>query len=397
MLYYLFEYLENQYQIPGASLFNYISFRTAAAVITSLLISTIFGSKIIDFLRRKQIGESIRDLGLDGQNEKQGTPTMGGIIILCSTLIPVLLFARLDNIYIILLIITLVWMGVIGFVDDYIKLFKKDKDGLRGIYKIVGQVLLGVIIGATLFFHSDVTIKEQGPFTEQIRSIDKLTEYKSTETTIPFVKDNVFNYSDLITWIHPSLESYTWIVFIFFVVLIIAAVSNGANLTDGLDGLAAGSSAIIVLTLGVFSWVSGNIIFSEYLNIMYIPRVGEITIFIGAFVGALVGFLWYNTYPAQVFMGDVGSLSLGAALGTVAVIIRHEYVLLIMGGLFVIEALSVMVQVISFKLTGKRVFKMAPLHHHYELKGWPEPRVIVRFWIITFMLVLLGLAMLRLR
>lgn len=294
MLYYLFEYLENQYQIPGASLFNYISFRTAAAVITSLLISTIFGSKIIDFLRRKQIGESIRDLGLDGQNEKQGTPTMGGIIILCSTLIPVLLFARLDNIYIILLIITLLWMGVIGFIDDYIKLFKRDKDGLRGIYKIVGQVLLGVIVGATLFFHSDVTIKEQGPFTEQIQSIDKLTEYKSTKTTIPFVKDNVFNYSDLITWIHPSLESYTWIVFIFFVVLIIAAVSNGANLTDGLDGLAAGSSAIIVLTLGVFSWVSGNIIFSEYLNIMYIPRVGEITIFIGALVGALVGFLWYN-------------------------------------------------------------------------------------------------------
>ena len=403
MLYYLFEYLENQYQIPGASLFNYISFRTAAAVITSLLISTIFGSKIIDFLRRKQIGESIRDLGLDGQNEKQGTPTMGGIIILCSTLIPVLLFARLDNIYIILLIITLVWMGVIGFVDDYIKLFKKDKDGLRGIYKIVGQILLGVIIGATLFFHSDVTIKEQGPFTEQIQSIDKLTEYKSTETTIPFVKDNVFNYSDLITWIHPSLESYTWIVFIFFVVLIIAAVSNGANLTDGLDGLAAGSSAIIVLTLGVFSWVSGNIIFSEYLNIMYIPRVGEITIFIGAFVGALVGFLWYNTYPAQVFMGDTGSLTIGGIIAVISIAVRKEWLIPLICGIFLIENLSVIIQVAYFKYTrkklgvGKRIFLMSPLHHHFQKKGYHESKIVTRFWIVGILLAILSIITLKIR
>ena len=403
MLYYLFEYLENQYQIPGASLFNYISFRTAAAVITSLLISTIFGSKIIDFLRRKQIGESIRDLGLDGQNEKQGTPTMGGIIILCSTLIPVLLFARLDNIYIILLIITLLWMGVIGFIDDYIKLFKKDKDGLRGIYKIVGQVLLGVIIGATLFFHSDVTIKEQGPFTEQIQSIDKLTEYKSTETTIPFVKDNVFNYSDLITWIHPSLESYTWIVFIFFVVLIIAAVSNGANLTDGLDGLAAGSSAIIVLTLGVFSWVSGNIIFSEYLNIMYIPRVGEITIFIGALVGALVGFLWYNTYPAQVFMGDTGSLTIGGIIAVISIAVRKEWLIPLICGIFLIENLSVIIQVAYFKYTrkklgvGKRIFLMSPLHHHFQKKGYHESKIVTRFWIVGILLAILSIITLKIR
>ena len=403
MLYYLFEYLENQYQIPGASLFNYISFRTAAAVITSLLISTIFGSKIIDFLRRKQIGESIRDLGLDGQNEKQGTPTMGGIIILCSTLIPVLLFARLDNIYIILLIITLVWMGVIGFIDDYIKLFKKDKDGLRGIYKIVGQVLLGVIVGATLFFHSDVTIKEQGPFTEQIQSIDKLTEYKSTETTIPFVKDNVFNYSDLITWIDPSLESYTWIVFIFFVVLIIAAVSNGANLTDGLDGLAAGSSAIIVLTLGVFSWVSGNIIFSEYLNIMYIPRVGEITIFIGAFVGALVGFLWYNTYPAQVFMGDTGSLTIGGIIAVISIAVRKEWLIPLICGIFLIENLSVIIQVTYFKYTrkkfgvGKRIFLMSPLHHHFQKKGYHESKIVTRFWIVGILLAILSIITLKIR
>ena len=324
MLYYFFEFLENQYQIPGASLFTYISFRAAAAIITSLLISTIFGKRIIDYLRKKQIGESIRDLGLDGQIEKTGTPTMGGLIIIISTIIPVLLFANLKNIYIILLIVTLVWMGIIGFVDDYIKLYKRDKDGLRGKYKIIGQIILGLFVGFTLFFHPEVTVKDQSPFGIELQSADNLTEYKSTETTIPFVKDNVFNYSDLITWIDPTLESYTWIVFIFFVVLIIAAVSNGANLTDGLDGLAAGSSAIIILTLGVFTWVSGNIIFSDYLNIMYIPRVGEITIFIGAFVGALVGFLWYNTYPAQVFMGDTGSLTIGGIIAVISIAVRKE-------------------------------------------------------------------------
>ena len=403
MLYYLFEYLENQYQIPGASLFTYISFRAAAAVITSLLISTIFGRKIINFLRTKQIGESIRDLGLSGQNEKQGTPTMGGLIILLSTLIPVLLFAKLDNIYIILLIITLLWMGVIGFIDDYIKLSKNNKTGLRGAYKIIGQVILGVVVGATLFFHPEVTVKDQGPFTDQIQAIDNLSEYKSTETTIPFVKDNVFNYSDLITWIDPSLQSYTWIVFIFFVVLIIAAVSNGANLTDGLDGLAAGSSAIIVLTLGVFSWVSGNIIFSDYLNIMYIPRVGEITIFIGAFVGALVGFLWYNTYPAQIFMGDTGSLTIGGIIAVISIAVRKEWLIPLICGIFLIENLSVILQVFYFKYTrkkygvGKRIFLMSPLHHHFQKKGYHESKIVTRFWIVGIVLAILSIITLKIR
>ena len=403
MLYYLFEYLENQYQIPGASLFTYISFRAAAAVITSLLISTIFGRKIINFLRTKQIGESIRDLGLSGQNEKQGTPTMGGLIILLSTLIPVLLFAKLDNIYIILLIITLLWMGVIGFIDDYIKLSKNNKTGLRGAYKIIGQVILGVVVGATLFFHPEVTVKDQGPFTDQIQAIDNLSEYKSTETTIPFVKDNVFNYSDLITWIDPSLQSYTWIVFIFFVVLIIAAVSNGANLTDGLDGLAAGSSAIIVLTLGVSSWVSGNIIFSDYLNIMYIPRVGEITIFIGAFVGALVGFLWYNTYPAQVFMGDTGSLTIGGIIAVISIAVRKEWLIPLICGIFLIENLSVILQVFYFKYTrkkygvGKRIFLMSPLHHHFQKKGYHESKIVTRFWIVGIVLAILSIITLKIR
>jgi phospho-N-acetylmuramoyl-pentapeptide-transferase len=403
MLYYLFEYLENQYQIPGASLFTYISFRAAAAVITSLLISTIFGRKIINFLRTKQIGESIRDLGLSGQNEKQGTPTMGGLIILLSTLIPVLLFAKLDNIYIILLIITLLWMGVIGFIDDYIKLSKNNKTGLRGAYKIIGQVILGVVVGATLFFHPEVTVKDQGPFKDQIQAIDNLSEYKSTETTIPFVKDNVFNYSDLITWIDPSLQSYTWIVFIFFVVLIIAAVSNGANLTDGLDGLAAGSSAIIVLTLGVFSWVSGNIIFSDYLNIMYIPRVGEITIFIGAFVGALVGFLWYNTYPAQVFMGDTGSLTIGGIIAVISIAVRKEWLIPLICGIFLIENLSVILQVFYFKYTrkkygvGKRIFLMSPLHHHFQKKGYHESKIVTRFWIVGIVLAILSIITLKIR
>ena len=403
MLYYLFEYLENQYQIPGASLFTYISFRAAAAVITSLLISTIFGRKIINFLKTKQIGESISDLGLSGQNEKQGTPTMGGLIILLSTLIPVLLFAKLDNIYIILLIITLLWMGVIGFIDDYIKLSKNNKTGLRGAYKIIGQVILGIVVGATLFFHPEVTVKDQGPFIDQIQAIDNLSEYKSTETTIPFVKDNVFNYSDLITWIDPSLQSYTWIVFIFFVVLIIAAVSNGANLTDGLDGLAAGSSAIIVLTLGVFSWVSGNIIFSDYLNIMYIPRVGEITIFIGAFVGALVGFLWYNTYPAQVFMGDTGSLTIGGIIAVISIAVRKEWLIPLICGIFLIENLSVILQVFYFKYTrkkygvGKRIFLMSPLHHHFQKKGYHESKIVTRFWIVGIVLAILSIITLKIR
>ena len=403
MLYYFFEFLENQYQIPGASLFTYISFRAAAAIITSLLISTIFGKRIIDFLRKKQIGESIRDLGLDGQIEKTGTPTMGGLIIIISTIIPVLLFANLKNIYIILLIVTLVWMGIIGFVDDYIKLYKKDKDGLRGKYKIIGQIILGLFVGFTLFFHPEVTVKEQSPFGIELQSADNLTEYKSTETTIPFVKDNVFNYSDLITWIDPGLESYTWIVFIFFVVLIIAAVSNGANLTDGLDGLAAGSSAIIILTLGVFTWVSGNIIFSDYLNIMYIPRVGEITIFIGAFVGALVGFLWYNTYPAQVFMGDTGSLTIGGIIAVISIAVRKEWLIPLICGIFLVENISVIMQVFYFKYTrkkygvGKRIFLMSPFHHHFQKKGYHESKIVTRFWIVGIALAILSIITLKIR
>ena len=403
MLYYFFEFLENQYQIPGASLFMYISFRAAAAIITSLLISTIFGKRIIDFLRKKQIGESIRDLGLDGQIEKTGTPTMGGLIIIISTIIPVLFFANLKNIYIILLIVTLVWMGIIGFVDDYIKLYKKDKDGLRGKYKIIGQIILGLFVGFTLFFHPEVTVKDQSPFGIELQSADNLTEYKSTETTIPFVKDNVFNYSDLITWIDPGLESYTWIVFIFFVVLIIAAVSNGANLTDGLDGLAAGSSAIIILTLGVFTWVSGNIIFSDYLNIMYIPRVGEITIFIGAFVGALVGFLWYNTYPAQVFMGDTGSLTIGGIIAVISIAVRKEWLIPLICGIFLVENISVIMQVFYFKYTrkkygvGKRIFLMSPLHHHFQKKGYHESKIVTRFWIVGIALAILSIITLKIR
>ena len=403
MLYYFFEFLENQYQIPGASLFTYISFRAAAAIITSLLISTIFGKRIIDFLRKKQIGESIRDLGLDGQIEKTGTPTMGGLIIIISTIIPVFLFANLKNIYIILLIVTLVWMGIIGFVDDYIKLYKKDKDGLRGKYKIIGQIILGLFVGFTLFFHPEVTVKDQSPFGVELQSADNLTEYKSTETTIPFVKDNVFNYSDLITWIDPGLESYTWIVFIFFVVLIIAAVSNGANLTDGLDGLAAGSSAIIILTLGVFTWVSGNIIFSDYLNIMYIPRVGEITIFIGAFVGALVGFLWYNTYPAQIFMGDTGSLTIGGIIAVISIAVRKEWLIPLICGIFLIENISVIIQVFYFKYTrkkfgvGKRIFLMSPLHHHFQKKGYHESKIVTRFWIVGIALAILSIITLKIR
>jgi len=403
MLYYFFEYLESQYQIPGASLFTYISFRAAAAIITSLLISTIFGKRIIDFLRKKQIGESIRDLGLDGQIEKTGTPTMGGLIIIVSTIIPVLLFANLKNIYIILLIVTLVWMGIIGFVDDYIKLYKKDKDGLRGKYKIIGQIILGLFVGFTLFFHPEVTVKEQSPLGIELHLVDNLTEYKSTETTIPFVKDNVFNYSDLITWIDPGLESYTWIVFIFFVVLIIAAVSNGANLTDGLDGLAAGSSAIIILTLGVFTWVSGNIIFSDYLNIMYIPRVGEITIFIGAFVGALVGFLWYNTYPAQVFMGDTGSLTIGGIIAVISIAVRKEWLIPLICGIFLVENISVIMQVFYFKFTrkkygvGKRIFLMSPLHHHFQKKGYHESKIVTRFWIVGIFLAILSIITLKIR
>ena len=408
MLYYLFEYLEKEFQFPGASLFTFISFRASISIILSLLISTMFGKSIINYLRSKQIGENIRDLGLKGQMEKSGTPTMGGLIIILATIIPVLLFSKLDNIYIILLILTMIWMGTIGFIDDYIKKFKNNKSGLKGGYKIIGQVLLGIIVGSTLFFHQDVTIKDKIVDTQVYELVDENTdvvrlEEKSTRTTFPFLKNNEFNYSDLVTWIHPNLEKYTWIVFIFFVVLILTAVSNGANLTDGIDGLAAGSSAIIVLTLGVFTWVSGNIIFSDYLNIMYIPRVEEITIFIAAFVGALVGFLWYNTYPAQIFMGDTGSLTIGGIIAVISVAVRKEWLIPLICGIFLIENLSVIIQVFYFKYTkkkygeGRRIFKMSPLHHHYQKLGYHESKIVTRFWILGIFLAILSIVTLKIR
>jgi len=413
MLYYLFEYLEQQFQLPGASLFGFLTFRAAMAIILSLLISTIFGKRIIRFLQKQQVGETIRDLGLEGQVEKAGTPTMGGIIIILATLIPVLLLAKLENIYIILLIVTTLWMGTIGFIDDYIKKFKNDKDGLKGKFKVLGQVGLGIIVGATLFFHNDVTIKEKLPIQQQIElraenpdiQATKLfkAEEKSTKTTIPFVKDNEFDYSDLITWISPDLEKYAWIVFILVSIFIITAVSNGANLTDGIDGLAAGTSAIIVLTLGIFAWVSGNIIFSEYLDIMYIPRVEEITIYIAAFVGALIGFLWYNTYPAQVFMGDTGSLTIGGIIAVIAIAVRKEWLIPVLCGIFLAENLSVVIQVSYFKYTrkkygeGKRIFKMSPLHHHYQKSGYHESKIVTRFWIVGILLAIITIVTLKIR
>ena len=409
MLYYLFEYLEQQYQLPGASLFNYISFRSAAAIITSLLISTIFGKKIIEFLKFKQIGESIRDLGLEGQKEKAGTPTMGGVIIIIATLIPVMLFSKLENIYIILLIITMLWMGLIGFADDYIKKFKSDKDGLKGYLKIIGQVILGVFVGSVLYFHPQVTIKDKLQNPNQIVNVvnsdvnDLRVEQKSTRTTIPFFKNNEFDYSKLITWISPGMKKYSWIIFIPFVIFIVTAVSNGANLTDGIDGLAAGTSAIIVLTLGIFTWVSGNIIFSEYLNIMYIPRVEEMTIFIAAFVGSLIGFLWYNTYPAQVFMGDTGSLAIGGVIAVIAIAVRKEWLIPILCGIFLVENLSVILQVSYFKFTrkkygtGKRIFKMSPLHHHYQVSGFHESKIVTRFWIVGILLAIISIVTLKIR
>ncbi|MGC6438546.1 MAG: phospho-N-acetylmuramoyl-pentapeptide-transferase [Flavobacteriaceae bacterium] len=410
MLYYLFEYLENQYQLPGASLFGFLSFRAALAIILSLLISTIFGKRIIQILRQKQVGETIRDLGLEGQKEKAGTPTMGGLIIILATIAPVVLVAKLDNIYIILLLVTTLWMGTIGFIDDYIKKFKNDKEGLKGRFKIIGQIGLGIIVGLTLFFHSEVTIKEKIPVqnltsisTIQRSPVQFYPEIKSTKTTIPFFKGNEFDYADLITWIHPSLESFAWLVFVLAVTFIIAAVSNGANLTDGIDGLAAGTSAIIVLTLGIFAWVSGNIIFSDYLNIMYIPRVEEITIFIASFVGALIGFLWYNTYPAQVFMGDTGSLTIGGIIAVIAIAVRKEWLIPLLCGIFLIENLSVVLQVGYFKYTkkkfgeGRRIFKMSPLHHHYQKSGYHESKIVTRFWIVGILLAILTIVTLKIR
>lgn len=413
MLYYLFEYLKQHFDFPGSSLFGFITFRAAMTIILSLLISTIYGKRIIKFLQRQQVGETIRDLGLDGQVEKAGTPTMGGIIIIIATLIPVILFAKIDNIYIILLVVTTLWMGAIGFLDDYIKKFKNDKEGLKGRFKVLGQIGLGIIVGATLYFHEDVTIREKLPTAQQKEILAdnpnveaaKLfqAEEKSTKTTIPFVKENEFNYARLVTWISPSLEKYTWIIFILATIFIITAVSNGANLTDGIDGLAAGTSAIIVLTLGIFAWVSGNIIFSDYLNIMFIPRVEEITIYIAAFVGALIGFLWYNTYPAQVFMGDTGSLTIGGIIAVIAIAVRKEWLIPVLCGIFLVENLSVVMQVGWFKYTkkkygeGRRIFKMAPLHHHYQKSGYHESKIATRFWIVGILLAIVSIVTLKIR
>lgn len=418
MLYYLFEYLENQYQLTGATLFQFISFRAALAVIFSLLISMIFGKRIINFLQKQQIGETVRDLGLDGQKQKQGTPTMGGIIIIIATLIPVLLFAKLDNIYVILLIVTTIWMGTIGFIDDYIKKFKNDKEGLKGKFKVLGQVGLGLIVGSVLYFHEDVTIKEQVPVEIQTAMVSAdnnmillhnpsskefKAEEKSTKTTIPFLKDNEFDYADILTVFGEDLKDYAWIIFIPVVIFIITAVSNGANLTDGIDGLAAGTSAISVIVLGLFTWISGNIIFSDYLNIMYIPRIGEMTIFVAAFAGALVGFLWYNTFPAQVFMGDTGSLTIGGIIAVIAIAVRKELLIPILCGVFLAENLSVVLQVSYFKYTkkkygeGRRIFLMSPLHHHYQKKGMHESKIVNRFWIVAIMLGVLTVVTLKLR
>ncbi|MFZ4436617.1 MAG: phospho-N-acetylmuramoyl-pentapeptide-transferase [Flavobacterium psychrophilum] len=408
MLYYFFEYLYKVVDVPGAGVFQYITFRSALAVIMSLLISTIYGKRIITFLRNQQVGETVRELGLAGQNEKAGTPTMGGLIIIIATLIPVLLLTKLNNIYIILLIVTTLWMGTIGFIDDYIKIFKKDKQGLKGIFKVIGQVGLGIIVGTVLYTHPGVTIRTDKVNTVVVNQSQNVisalpNEEKSTATTIPFFKNNEFDYAELLAWTGEGYEKWAWLVFIPIVIFIITAVSNGANLTDGIDGLAAGTSAISVLALGIFTFVSGNIIFSNYLNIMYIPNSGEMTVFIAAFVGALVGFLWYNSYPASVFMGDTGSLTIGGIIAVLAISVRKELLVPLLCGIFLVENLSVILQVSYFKFTkkrfgeGKRIFLMSPLHHHYQKKGYHESKIVTRFWIVGIVLAILSIVTLKLR
>ncbi|MBK6343681.1 MAG: phospho-N-acetylmuramoyl-pentapeptide-transferase [Flavobacteriales bacterium] len=415
MLYHLFDSIG--FSVPGSGVFSYISFRAALAVFMSLLISLWFGGSIIRLLRRLQVGETVRDLGLEGQLSKQGTPTMGGLIILSATIIPTLLFARLDNIYIILLLVSTVWMGGIGFLDDYIKVFKKDKRGLAGKFKVVGQVGLGLIVGATVYFHPDIRTRVEisGSLAEQMDPsvVHTITESdgtqhfmlnrKSPNTTIPFVKGNEFNYSTLLKPFGSAAREYTWVLYIAIVIFIITAVSNGANITDGLDGLATGTSAIMVLALGILAYVSGNIIFSSYLDIMYIPGSGELAVFIGALLGACIGFLWYNTYPAQVFMGDTGSLALGGIIATLAILVRKELLIPVLCGVFLVENLSVVLQVSYFKWTkrrhgeGRRIFLMSPLHHHFQKKGIHESKIVARFWIVGIMLAVLSIVTLKLR
>ena len=412
MLYYLFEYLDKTLDVPGTGVFQYITFRSALAVMLSLLISTVFGKRIIEFLRNQQVGETVRELGLAGQNEKAGTPTMGGLIIILATLIPVVLLTKLDNIYIVLLIVTTLWMGTIGFVDDYIKIFKKDKQGLKGGFKVIGQVGLGLIVGSVLYFNPGVTVRNDASSknvstysTEQNDNVFSQIdlEEKSTVTTIPFFKNNEFDYADLLAWTGDNYRDWAWLIFIPIVIFIITAVSNGANLTDGIDGLAAGTSAISVATLGLFTFVSGNIILSNYLNIMYIPDSGEMTVFIAAFVGALIGFLWYNSYPAAVFMGDTGSLTIGGIIAVLAIAVRKEMLIPLLCGIFLVENFSVVLQVSYFKYTkkrfgeGRRIFLMSPLHHHYQKKGYHESKIVTRFWIVGILLAILSIVTLKLR
>lgn len=412
MLYYLFDYLNDVYDLPGAGVFQYITFRASMSVIGALFITMVFGKRIILILRRKQVGETVRNLGLAGENLKAGTPTMGGLIILGGIMIPVLLFARLDNVYVILLLVSTVWMGIIGFIDDYIKVFKKDKKGLRGKFKVLGQVVLGLIVGTTLYFHPEVTIKEKTvnskieTLTAQIDQGKKPVfgdAKKSIKTTIPFLKNNELDYSKIIEWTGLNGETWGWVVFIPIVIFIITAVSNGANLTDGLDGLATGTSAISAVALGIFAYVSGSIIFADYLNIMYIPNSGEMVVFVAALIGACIGFLWYNTYPAQVFMGDTGSLALGGILATLAIAVRKELLIPIVCGIFLVENLSVVLQVSYFKYTrrkfgeGRRIFLMAPLHHHFQKKGYHEAKIVTRFWIVGIMLAVIAFVTLKIR
>ncbi|MCF8463798.1 MAG: phospho-N-acetylmuramoyl-pentapeptide-transferase [Flavobacteriales bacterium] len=416
MLYHLFEFLQTHYDLPGAGLFQYISFRAAASVITSLICSMVIGKKVIEFLQLKQVGEIVRDLGLAEQTQKKGTPTMGGIIILSSILIPTILFAQLNNVYVILMIVSTVWLGTIGFIDDYIKVFKKDKEGLAGRFKIMGQVGISLIVACTLYFNDSVAVKDRlvsgGESIEttidgKLVKGETLPVYGEAEhslvTTIPFVKDNEFDYSSLLFFLGDKAKDWGWLVFIPIVIFIVTAVSNGANLTDGLDGLATGTSAIIGVTLAAFAYVSGNIIFADYLNIMYIPGSGELVVFISAFIGACIGFLWYNQYPAQVFMGDTGSLALGGIIAVFALAIRKELLIPILCGVFLVENLSVVMQVSYFKYTkkkfgeGRRIFLMSPLHHHFQKKGWHEAKIVGRFWIVGIMLAVLTVVTLKLR
>lgn len=416
MLYYLFEYLHEEFGMPGAGVFRYISFRAAAAIVLSLFMSMVVGKRIIRKLARKQIGETVRDLGLAGQKEKEGTPTMGGLIIIAAILLPVLLLCRLDNIYVLLMVLTTVWLGLMGFLDDYIKVFKHDKHGLQGKFKVLGQVVLGLIVGLVMCFHPDIVVSQKSneaivedhnlldgnEYDKAVASFENNTE-KSLVTTIPFVKNNELSYTGIMEAIHEGWGKYAWILFVLVVIFVITATSNGSNLTDGMDGLATGTSAIIGATLAILAWVSGNVIFANYLNIMYIPYTGELVVFIAAFVGATIGFLWYNAYPAQVFMGDTGSLTIGGIIAVFALLIRKELLLPILCGIFLVESLSVIIQVGYFRYTkrkygeGRRVFLMSPLHHHYQKKGYKEPKIVLRFFIVGILLAVITLATLKLR